>query len=61
MFGVNMKHKLDLNVIEILEENFINQFGEHCLEERSEAKNQIAKIQLENMCFFMKYSVVYFL
>lgn len=54
LFGVNMKRKLDLNVIEILEENFINQFEEQREQERSYAKSQIAKIQLENSKYFNK-------
>lgn len=54
MFGVNMKRKLDLNVLEILEENFIVQFEEQREQERSDAKNQIEKIQLENSKYFNK-------
>lgn len=48
MFGVNMRSKLDLNVIEILEESSVNQFEEQREQGRSEAKIQIARIQLEN-------------
>lgn len=54
LFGVNMKSKLNLNVLEALEESFIKQFEKQRDEERDEAKKQIIRIQDENSSQFNK-------
>lgn len=48
LFGVSMKQKNDVNMMNALEESFANQFNEQREEERKRAKEQIAKVQAEN-------------
>lgn len=48
LFGVNMKRKHDLDVVEAIDQNFIDQFQEQRNEQRNEAKRQIENIQHEN-------------
>lgn len=48
LFGVPMKQKGDLNMLNALEESFTSQFNEQRDEERKRAKDQIAKVQAEN-------------
>lgn len=48
LFGTEMKQKLDLNIVEALEENFAKQFDDSRDDERKKAKEQIMKVQGEN-------------
>lgn len=47
LFGVDMKQKIDSNVVEALEESFAQQFSDQREETRKKAKEQILKIQKE--------------
>lgn len=47
-FGVQMKQKIDINIIEALDACFAQQFDKQREEERKRAKDQILKVQSEN-------------
>lgn len=48
LFGVHMRKKTDIQMIEALEEDFIKQYHDQREAERKDAKMQIHKIQTEN-------------
>lgn len=52
LFGVHMRKKTDIQMIEALEEDFIKQYDEQRETERKDAKIQIQKIQAENVKAF---------
>lgn len=54
MFGVEMRQKPQVNLVEALEESFIEQFQAKRAEARLDAKHQIQKIQNENKQTFDK-------
>lgn len=54
MFGVEMRQKLEVNLVEELEKSFIEQFQAKRIETRRDAKQQILKIQNENQRTFNK-------
>lgn len=54
MFGVEMRRKEDLQMLEILEEEFVSQFMEERNESREVAKAQILRVQDENRKQFNK-------
>lgn len=52
LFGVDMRKKTDIRMVEALEENFVKQYHDQRENERKDAKIQIQKVQQENASTF---------